>query len=430
MQLRDCPKAGQAPISADFSYFVGRTRRSVASSSIQSRAGILHAIMPTMRRPRLMTLMAAILLALGCARCVGVQPPAQPKMPVIPGCSTVLSAGASIDRALGAATPGSSVCLEDGIYSPVTFARSGAPGAWITLKAVNPGKATIFAPGDGIQAVNLNGQSYIEVRDLVVDGGMFGIISSGSGNHTRIIGNEVEFAAASGIQLNDGDYRIIEYNRVHDCAKRWSGSGSGISIYHATASDQAPGPHNIISYNLSYNNANPPGGTDGNGIIFDDGNHTQSDRRAYHEQTLIEENIVYGNGGAGINVFQSANVIVRNNTAYWNHTITTNSSHWRGELQDEYGTGLIWVNNIAWANPSFNRRNSALVMEGKAAVWKNNLVFDGRHGKNPMLKNPPRDMTPMPGSPAIGSGTAAYGVPAADFYGRAWGGAIGIGAVE
>lgn len=369
-----------------------------------------------------------LMILLACSQCAGLVPglPAPPK---IPGCSVVLHAGTPIGRALGAASPGTSVCLEDGFYTPTIFTRSGAPGAWITLRAVNPGKAVIVALGQSAQAVNLNGQSYVEVRDLVIDGGAFGIVSSGFAHHTRVIGNEVKFTAASGIQLNDGDYRDIEHNRVHDCAKGWSGSGSGISIYHATASDHAAGPHNIISYNVSYDNANPPGGTDGNGIIFDDGNHSQSDHRAYRESSIIEENIVYANGGGGINVVHSSNVIVRNNTAYWNHNVTTNKFHWRGELQDEFSTGTVWVNNIAWASLRFNFHNSATVQAGTAMVWKNNLEFNGIKGVNPKLANPPIDMTPLPGSPAIGKGTAAYGVPETDFYGNAWG-KIGIGAVR
>ncbi len=223
-----------------------------------------------------------VAMLLACSQCAGVAPaPARSTAPLIAGCTVVLRAGASINAALSVAAPGTSICLDDGFYTPALFTRSGAPGAWITLRAVNPGKATIIAVGKSAQAVNLNAQSYIEVRDLVVDGGSFGIVSSGFAHHTRVIGNEVKFTAASGIQLNDGDYRDIEHNRVHDCAKGWSGSGSGISIYQPKASDHAAGSHNVISYNLSYNNANPPGGTDGNGIIFDDGNHTQSDNRAY-----------------------------------------------------------------------------------------------------------------------------------------------------
>jgi len=384
---------------------------------------------PSARFARFASAGMILMTVVACSQCAGLATQT-PAAPAIPGCTVVLSAGAPIGRALSAAAPGASICLEDGFYTPAVFTRSGAPGSPITLRAVNPGKALIVALGSAGPVLDLNGQSFLEVKDLVVDGGGFGIVSSGFAHHTRIIGNEVKFTAASGIQLNDGDYRDIEHNRVHDCAKRWSGSGSGISIYHPTASDHAPGPHNIISYNVSYNNANPPGGTDGNGIIFDDGNHTQSDHRAYREPTLIEENIVYGNGGAGINIYQSSNVIVRNNTAYWNHAVTTNTSAWRGELQDEYGTGLVWVNNIAWANPRFNRRNSATVVGGSDAVWRNNLEFDGIHGKNPELANPPADMTPLPGSPAIGKGTAAYGVPDIDLYGKPWGGAIGIGAVK
>ena len=248
-----------------------------------------------------------VAMLLACSQCAGVAPaPARstaPAAPLIAGCTVVLRAGASINAALSVAAPGTSICLDDGFYTPALFTRSGAPGAWITLRAVNPGKATIIAVGKSAQAVNLNAQSYIEVRDLVVDGGSFGIVSSGFAHHTRVIGNEVKFTAASGIQLNDGDYRDIEHNRVHDCAKGWSGSGSGISIYHATASDHSARTaqcHQLQPL-LRQRQSSRRHRRQRDHLRRRQSQPVRSIARTTNP-ALIEENIVYGNGGGGINV--------------------------------------------------------------------------------------------------------------------------------
>src|SRR5262249_59863401 len=104
--------------------------------------------------------------------------------------------------------------------------------------------------------------------------------------------------------------------------------------------DDAPGFHNVIAQNIAHDNSNPPGGTDGNGIIFDDGRHTQSDKLPYTPATLIENNLVYFNGGGGIHVFRSTNVTVRNNTAYWNRQLPGKFT-WRGDLSNQESDDVI-----------------------------------------------------------------------------------------
>ena len=346
------------------------------------------------------------------------------------------------------------VCVGDGTYQEsVTFNRSGTPSAWITLRALNPsvgssgGGATIAPTSSSSIAVSPNGQSYIEIDNLVITGGMWGIVSTG-GNHLKVIGNLISNAGAAGIGIVHGDYSDIEHNTVHDCAKTWSGNSSGITLYEPTNSDTLSGFHNVISYNISYNNSDPaPNGTDGNGISMDDTNHTQSDNIPYTGQTLVEENLTYNNGGSGIRVGYSSRVVVRNNTSFWNEALTTISGSWRGDLATEFSNGIIWANNIAVANPAFNGDNTA-ILDGASSgtVWLDNLTFDGTAGQasvygsgsmagnllgeNPMLMNPTGDFHLQSGSPAFGAGTATYGVPATDFDGNPWTSPPSIGALR
>jgi parallel beta-helix repeat protein len=66
-------------------------------------------------------------------------------------------------------------------------------------------------------------------------------------------------------------------------------------------------------------------------------------------QTLIENNIVFNNGGRGIAVFQSSNLIVRNNTLYNNLLDPQfNPLKQAAELSLNTGANNHFYNNIAY----------------------------------------------------------------------------------
>jgi hypothetical protein len=346
------------------------------------------------------------------------------------GCTITIAPGNSIGTVLSWAPPGSVVCLEDGTYSErVTFGRSGTSSAWIVLRAMHKQAATVLS-------VNIANRNYIEIDNLHVTGGTGCGICSNGGHHTHVIGNLVENMPGGGINLNLGDYRTITGNTVRNCSKGTSGNTSGISIWEATAFDTASGYHNIISYNIVYNNANPVGGTDGNGIIFDDADHTQSNDLAYLGGALIEENLAYANGGAGIKVYHSQKALARNNTLYWNHNFNSNSFTWRGEIDNEFSSANVFVNNIMMANTHYNSHNTAICECGsRSDTWDNNLTFNGTPGKasingsisgsgnllgkDPLFVNAAAYNFHLQRiSPAIGAGTSLYGIPATDLDGN------------
>ena len=96
---------------------------------------------------------------------------------------------------------------------------------------------------------------------------------------------------------------------------------------------------------------------DGDGIIIDDGNHSQPVGRplsatvpAYKGTTRIYNNLVWGNGGVGILAYQSANVQIVSNTVWSNLSDTHNNDPQRAEIvaQDSANVG-IW-SNVAYAD--------------------------------------------------------------------------------
>jgi parallel beta-helix repeat protein len=328
---------------------------------------------------------------------------------------------------------GDTVVIHDGVYNGDTIVihADGKENAWITVRPLNmvdvrkaKPRVTIV-PGKG-NGATLLAHSYIRIEGLEISGGTWGVTNSGGGHHTVITNNLIHDTGASGIQLNDGDYRTITGNVVHGCAKGWkngTGGGSGISICGPSAVDHRPGFHNVIAQNISHSNADPMNGTDGNGIILDSGK-----RNHYAEATLIENNVAYNNGGAGIHVYSSVNVMVRNNAAYGNRQVG-NKLTWRGDLSNQSSDDVKWINNIGWSLPTQKSNTALLDQVGKGSVWQKNISFNGKkgdasfnfngklpagnlYGYDPKFVDPAKgDFHLRDGSPAIGAGTTEYGVP-------------------
>jgi hypothetical protein len=338
----------------------------------------------------------------------------------------------SVQRAIDAAQAGDTICVGDGTYREhLVMKRPGRESAWITLAALHRRRATIAPPNHGEHAINLDAKSYIAIRGLVIDGGMFGIVSSGGGSHWLVSDVEVRNTAASGIQLNDGDYITIEDSVVHDCASQWSGSGSGISIFRPRQFDDAPGYHIVIRRTMSFHNWNPPGGTDGNGFIFD--NFLQS---GYVAHALAENLVGYANGGACLKLTSASSVTARNLTCYKDEQLHRPIT-WRGEVVVQESRGNTIVNNILVADPSVDWRNRALMCAKSADnVFAANLMyagsairpalrrddcpskFEGNYQRvSPMMIKPPLDFELNPASPAIGACAPAFPAPRDDFTG-------------
>ncbi len=151
---------------------------------------------------------------------------------------------------------------------------------------------------------------------------------------------------------------------------------------------------------------------------------------------------------------------MRNNTAMHNNQDLLNTGTWRGELSNSASSNNTWVNNIAVADPSIQKNNTAIDNTStggyvnKNIVWSNNLTFNGTAGQasvrtdggnamptaangnklgvDPLLVNPAGDDYHLrPGSPAINAGTNSFGLGVVDLDGGARSiGTVDIGADE
>ncbi|MCX7843141.1 MAG: right-handed parallel beta-helix repeat-containing protein [Clostridia bacterium] len=332
------------------------------------------------------------------------------------------------------------------------------------LKAQNKWKAKIVSVSKyNVIRVERSEHVIIEGLDISfeVPSIYFGICGENN-NYLTIRDNIVHNCGSSGIQPNYSDNVLVEGNITYGNAKLNPNNGSGISVWHPKKMDESKGPGIIIRNNISFKNEcrqNFPGvgkPTDGNGIIIDDFKWTQ--QKGYPEYTkgaLVENNLCFNNGGAGISVFLSDNVVVRNNTVWGNGYVTKNffsdaaelsiaeSSHCQiynnlavstdpnmFAIKFNLALDIVAKCNIAAGKTKINIDNSKAFSEG------NNKIFNTGDFKAAGIISPSKHLRAAnfmlsEGSPAIDSGYAKN-APEKDLNGnkRTIGGAPDIGAYE
>ena len=288
----------------------------------------------------------------------------------------------TIQQANQKVAAGDIVYVKNGTYDEnITVRKSGTSNNWIVFQAFPGHQPFVRGTQDGTFKIEGN---YIKIIGFRITSTQIGSgIHVGKGNHhTQVLNNEIHDSGCGGISGQETDYLYIEGNVSYRNAFRSPYQCSGISIYQAKAYDNKSGFHNIIRGNISYSNENllPRGDgkvTDGNGIIIDDFRHTQGQTRSpkYTNWTLVENNLVFDNGGRGIHVFQSDNVIVRNNTAFKNLKSRNLDGTLNGELTTLFSEHVQFYKNIVYASaPS---KKPFLDDYSSNNRWDENVSYNG-----------------------------------------------------
>jgi serralysin len=305
---------------------------------------------------------------------------------------------------------GDCVNVADGTYplqGALTLTKGGNANSatgYVVYRSTNPQGAKIQAVGSGMyDVVDVNGD-YVVIDGFEVDGGNAGLTSNPvtngtgiglNGHHMQALNNVVHDAGGGGIEAVYKDWYWIVGNTVYNNAHFNGYQMSGISVYepravsyNATPADSGAPYHIIVQNNLSHDNGEwyvAGSHTDGNGIIMDDFNNSQSGGTPYPYQTLVQGNLAYSNGGKGVHLFGSSNVTVDQNAAVGNNLDSNIQATWRGELNDQ-GSNNVWTNNVAIAasvaSDPWRQYNTAVVDAGgnSNVIWMGNSNLDTRTG--------------------------------------------------
>ncbi|MBN1480711.1 right-handed parallel beta-helix repeat-containing protein [candidate division KSB1 bacterium] len=370
----------------------------------------------------------------------------------------------TIQTAANRTQPGDTVYVMQGIYTEylhagatISIQRSGEPDAYIVYRAYPGHTPKIVSPTwnafdvrDGVAYIEINGFEIEGQPHAMSDSSGNGIFCSGGAHHIRILSNHVYNVPGGGIGSSGCDYLFIEGNIVHHTSFYSGYQNSGISLYQNRNFDETPGYHNIIRNNMSYANENRRlplwGGdkvTDGNGIIIDDFRNEQGGgpHVPYTAATLIENNIVFDNGGRGIHCYLSDHVVIVNNTLYKNSRSPDIED---GELTAMQSSDIHFVNNIVYAADTGSRGNKT--WQAMNTLFDYNLYFNtrllsvrGEHDirdQDPLFVNATTDphlanFRLQPESPAIDAGCSDY-IPENDITGgpRIMGNGLDLGAFE
>jgi hypothetical protein len=278
--------------------------------------------------------------------------------------------------------------------------------------------------------VSINeGVSYVMFDGLEVDGNSFnspGVCLDDENNttshHIWVMNSDLHGCGQGGVVWNYTEWLYAIHNVWHDNAGTNEVMGSGLSFYEAagvsgytpTAADnqwcsKTTGLcyHIVVEYNVGYHNYNPQSGsgnTDGEGIILDDWGWEQNSCPGtgicpYNGAALVMGNIMYDNGGAGIEAYswlntKTAKATIVNNTVYDNYWDTHNTGTWRGDLyiSDAYNVDLI--NNIAYTvrgKSGVTADNGPVLAQGASVsptdvTFGTNLSYPG--GENDLQGSP------------------------------------------
>ncbi len=240
-------------------------------------------------------------------------------------------------------------------------------------------------------------------------------------HHITITNCEI-FECAGGVAGLEADYLRYENNVIYNNCWYTIYGGSGISNLNSWNYDD----HNsteysmIIKNNILFGNqlfvpwVGPCKIYDGNGIIIDSESNEGKNFSAYSGKTLIENNVVYNNGGRGIHVYKSANVDIINNTSYFNCKSPEISD---GEITIQNASNIRVFNNIMVARD--NQRANNRYQSPANIFFGNNLIYNATSskigftnetdivGENPEFVNPDPDdpnLTLKEDSPARNAG--------------------------
>ncbi len=323
-------------------------------------------------------------------------------------------------KTLGAATKlplkgGDCVTVADGTYDETVLVTSSGSAdtctGYVVFRSASPGGAKVVS-SDAYNGFMVN------ANYVMVDGFDLQDTSTGSAftagtntlsggkvivyHHIAAIRSLAHDSGGAGLGALHADYVRFEGNTVYNNSSRSTYGDSGIDLWEMQASDALPGFHIVIRNNVSYANIESaiPASlqTDGEGIILDSFDYADPTygTTPYAQDSLVENNVIWGNGGRGIEASgaqPTSHVTIRNNTV-WNDNVQ--QQQYGGAEIVSWGNGNSISNNIVILGPDAQNGtaanqttvaiadrcgpSSAGVQITGGSTWANNLVYTMKSG--------------------------------------------------
>jgi hypothetical protein len=399
--------------------------------------------------------------------------------------STPATAFQSIQKAINTAICGDLILVMNGTYSaPGSYAvmdvkNTCNANAWLKIHAY-PG-ATPAVVNVGTTATTANWQllyieskaAYIEVSGLTftgnnskialataqqyqsvpgshpeLNGNCVSIVGGGTAttapNHINILNNVISSCPGGGLSASSADYITFSGNTIYNNAWYSAYGCSGLSIlgsYDTNPSDTSTKYKMLVTGNTIYGNQEfipwikASAITDGEGIIIDSNNNSAYaggglTYAPYTGRFLVANNVLYSNGGPGVEVFQSSHVDVVNNSTLAN--LVTPALAVEGDIWMNYATDVNLYNNVA---SSGNSSSPFYLNKCTTCTFDYNIYYGGTTslagaslGAHDLVTNPLYVNTTVAtpgsvslklqsGSPALASGTSTL-APSTDILGN------------
>jgi hypothetical protein len=266
--------------------------------------------------------------------------------------------------------------------------------------------------------------------------------TSGAAIHHIIFANDIANGCQQGgiVTFNNShvgvDYFAIIGSIAYNAAQNGTACYSGFSVYSPSASDTNSGTHIYVAGSFGWANtdANPCAGgapTDGEGLIFDDFDNSQTGGTAYIYQAVAYNDLFVGNGGRGFQAYQnktgasSAPIYGEFITAYGNNLDTNQSATWCGDLTIAAAYTTTLLNDLGMTNSATgcgsNPKYAFYVGGGNGTDTVNNSWGYSAAGNNDGINtstgfsygagntfgtNPSFASTSIPGAPSCGSASS------------------------
>ena len=286
----------------------------------------------------------------------------------------------TIQAAVNVVRPGDTILVHDGNYSGFSISADGTASSRIAIKAQGSSAVINQANSSG-EGITLSNSHYVTVEGFAVTGmSGYGLATHNASATSPIRGliirnNRVQNSGSTNIYLSQVADSLIEGNVT-------SGSATSHGIYLANGGSD----NTVLRGNRCYNNAKNGIHFNGDSSVGGDGLHTgiTVDGNILYDNTangvdadgvqdsVFQNNLMYGNGRNGIRVFQIDAAQGPKNLKFINNTLLVPSGGgWAVKLSEDLG-GHVFFNNIllsdngstgsiSVASTSFVSNNNALV---------------------------------------------------------------------